>query len=1319
MLDFTQNIHPLTRDGRSQADRQNLRALSPDSARPDMRDEKQLLAYLYEFAKAVIFENEDGTQDNWQEFFRTGSSVQLALIAQFDPETLQRDFKEAQTRWADGLEAGNFYPLLDFIFETALSIDRWFVALSSDTEFIDGQLIINENPLRLTIQNLIQSNLQTALKQLIGTANSLSDFNIAPLSIQYQIEPDLTVANGIALEIAKTRYVFPNFEDDTKTRWDIQATDFSIRDTELQIAMNAPHTFKYVAIDRLNNLFSIFYKAVTEIVGDTEGVDVLQPTQMHEPHLGLIYAFLRLFKFAQSDLNEMPKRHLDFYFRQVLGLKPRPFVPDEAHLVFEINKPFSTVKIGEKTSIKDGKDNNKADIEFKTTDELIATKAKIGSLRTLHHDTNTTLFAAPIANSKDGNGADFLPETDKSWAALGSTDTPTARVGLMVASPALRLAEGTRDVIFTIDLSSSIAKKATQLGFKYNLSQTGFTILFPKGDNIKDKKTKSFLSTEKDKIKAIKYYYEISDETAIVGESDLLKEIEQSLVSTIDVIQNMVEYRIAKKAYDLLKKNGIDFDKNKPNSFVSFETSKLVDLKSIYGLKSWLNTQDTIEFWKNVQEISVFDIQLSGEKGWFRATKLPKIEITSTQLIITINLGLTDEPVFVADPSVLKADFGVKEPLMKLELNHKILNDSSSFYDVFKDVKITGITLKTDVKGVTNIIIQNQNGLLDAKSAFQPFGPQPKGGDVFYIGSDELFRKKLTSLTLNINWKEVLDANYYQYYDDAGFSKLTSANFEYDTDLLKKGFFEKLESKTPLFDATHEFKPIKNDIITAPSVLTPFLPNESRQGFIRLILNRDFQHNVYQIVAEKRAAKIISDKLDAKTMPKVPYTPSIQSLTIDYTATDSPTNTLQAFHLLPFDETNRIEMGVDDYLLPRFELVEQVDGLPTKFIEGALYIGLQDANVSETLSLLFQLNEPSADSYLNAAKIEWSYLIDNQWHKLNDGEHILSDTTEGFIRSGIVRLVLPYDLSSKNTTILPPQYHWLRAVTDLNSAATCRVLGVHTQAVKAVFKNNGNDLLRLDKPLAADLLKKMDAPLAELKSVAQPYPTFGGRAPETDSAFYKRTSETLRHKGRAVTLNDYENLVLSAFPDVYKVKCLTHTLAQKVSKDALDKLIAPGNVTIVVIPDLANSSFVERFEPKVSRGRLDDIYDFLKSRTTPFVQLKVMNPIFEKIHTSSKITFVKGKSPAFYKNQLDLDLKRYLAPWAFDPTAKIEFGGQIFPSAILGFIEQREYVDFVEDFKVSKELAALKANVVLDDEGVLTTTTARGIFVTGEHRIDF
>jgi YD repeat-containing protein len=71
-------------------------------------------------------------------------------------------------------------------------------------------------------------------------------------------------------------------------------------------------------------------------------------------------------------------------------------------------------------------------------------------------------------------------------------------------------------------------------------------------------------------------------------------------------------------------------------------------------------------------------------------------------------------------------------------------------------------------------------------------------------------------------------------------------------------------------------------------------------------------------------------------------------------------------------------------------------------------------------------------------------------------------------------------------------------------------------------------------------------------SVVLPYDSFGGRVAEDDSTFYTRVSERLRHKDRAITLFDYERLVLEEFPEIYKVRCLNHTV---VDPDLFDPYI--------------------------------------------------------------------------------------------------------------------------------------------------------------------
>ncbi|MFP3489066.1 hypothetical protein R0K20_15795, partial [Staphylococcus sp. SIMBA_130] len=104
---------------------------------------------------------------------------------------------------------------------------------------------------------------------------------------------------------------------------------------------------------------------------------------------------------------------------------------------------------------------------------------------------------------------------------------------------------------------------------------------------------------------------------------------------------------------------------------------------------------------------------------------------------------------------------------------------------------------------------------------------------------------------------------------------------------------------------------------------------------------------------------------------------------------------------------------------------------------------------------------------------------------------------------------------------------------------------------------------------------------AGIKSVTQPFNSFGGKATEKDNEFYIRASERLRHKNRAVSLWDMEHLVLQAFPEVYKVKCLNHTCSTS--------FLSPGHVMVLVIPDTLNKNVYDIFQPTFSAAKLNEI----------------------------------------------------------------------------------------------------------------------------------
>ena len=113
------------------------------------------------------------------------------------------------------------------------------------------------------------------------------------------------------------------------------------------------------------------------------------------------------------------------------------------------------------------------------------------------------------------------------------------------------------------------------------------------------------------------------------------------------------------------------------------------------------------------------------------------------------------------------------------------------------------------------------------------------------------------------------------------------------------------------------------------------------------------------------------------------------------------------------------------------------------------------------------------------------------------------------------------------------------------------ILHARTNCVTATFKDDNNELSHLKKGLPERLIQKFVEKNPEIKSVEQPYSSFGGKEAENEKDFYIRISERLRHKNRASSAWDYEHLVLEAFPQISFALCIAHSrIANENSKDS-------------------------------------------------------------------------------------------------------------------------------------------------------------------------
>lgn len=419
---------------------------------------------------------------------------------------------------------------------------------------------------------------------------------------------------------------------------------------------------------------------------------------------------------------------------------------------------------------------------------------------------------------------------------------------------------------------------------------------------------------------------------------------------------------------------------------------------------------------------------------------------------------------------------------------------------------------------------------------------------------------------------------------------------------------------------------------------------------------------------------IINDTKNFQAIiPNEPWTPIIQGMSLDYTAT-ATIQDITFIHLYPFTGTYKQEaITLEPALLPSF------------CDEGTLYIGLQQLTPGSNVNILFQLAEATADAESEREMIQWYYLHNNSWQPLRNGFNILHDATNGLTTSGIVRFAIPEKISTDNT-ILPAGLHWIKACIPQNSRSVSETIGIHTQAVRVTFTNEeANDKLRLSQPLPAKSIAKLKEADTAVKKVLQPYESFDGRIPEIEGQYYVRVSELLRHKDRAIQKFDYERIVLEAFPQLLKVKCINHSYALNAHQYKNDFPIAPGYVLLAVLPDLSKLKAAESFEPRVPVSLLEKVHEYVLQRTSPFVRLRVMNARYEKVHICLKVKLYPGKDVRYYKEQLQQDLRGLLAPWTTGEYEQLTFGQCINRSDIIRFLETRDYLDYVLELKMQHE----------------------------------
>ncbi|WP_264536434.1 baseplate J/gp47 family protein [Flavobacterium sp. N1736] len=901
------------------------------------------------------------------------------------------------------------------------------------------------------------------------------------------------------------------------------------------------------------------------------------------PHLTLFLAFLMLLENSKKRYNDLTKRHLDFYYNQILKIDKLPATPDKVYLIFELAKNAAQEKIDAKTGFDGGKDTSGKTRTYYSNNELIANKTVVSSLKNVYNDVaSKKIVASPVANSYDGLGKAFPNQDNSQWWPFGytndasfPTELPNATLGFAVASPILSLAEG---------------KRSIQMSFTFQNNIT----------NVTAAAIKECLSLQ---LTTAKKWFDVPEIPLSIA------------IKPTETYNTSVNGKVMKIAFQLDE---------------------------------------------NVDAITGYNSKIYGE------------------------------------------EFATDLPVAKFKLDTAKANG----YDIYKSLaqnKLESITINIDVQNIHNALLENDNGIINPVKPFFPFSTQPVKGSSFYIKYKEAFTKNWSNINVDIVWKNTPAdfVEHYKAYKEASFKTIstnkfrdsvisgttflpaggivtTNDYFQYKLSILSNNVWQDFGAATKLFTGTNPFKTTFN--ISNSNYIT------EKNAQLKLTLNTSFLNNLYS----KTYALALSSENKNVVIPNEPYTPLVESLVLNYTAFETTRftamgletlksiydkNDAKLFHIHPFGYSEE-----HSFLKSNLAYVEDKNSylLPTYCKGGELFIGLENVQELQQITLLFQVLEgsenPLTPSFSGKQKIEWSVLGHNEWRNL-DYSDILLNETENLLQSGILKFNLPKE-ATQNNTRLPKNYIWLKAKMHKKYDVVCKIIGIHSQAVLAGFQNNANDLSHLKTGLEAETISKLIQRLSNVKSVTQPYNSFDYKPQESNEDYYRRISERLRHKNRAITMWDYEHIILQEFTGLYKVKCLNHTSETSYQ--------SPGNVTLVVIPDTVNKNVFDIYQPRVSTAMLNKVKNYIDKLNSLHVNTFVINPNYEEVTVDLKVKFRPGYDENFYLQELNADIIKFLSPWALDKKSPITFGVSIHSSLLINYIEKLGYVDYLQDVKLLK-----------------------------------
>ena len=173
-----------------------------------------------------------------------------------------------------------------------------------------------------------------------------------------------------------------------------------------------------------------------------------------------------------------------------------------------------------------------------------------------------------------------------------------------------------------------------------------------------------------------------------------------------------------------------------------------------------------------------------------------------------------------------------------------------------------------------------------------------------------------------------------------------------------------------------------------------------------------------------------------------------------------------------------------------------------------------------------------------------------------------------------------------------------------------------------------------NRPVGAIVQLKTTVPYVD--KVVNPEAATGGTGAETMDSLLERAPRSIRHRNRAVTMEDYEDLAMLASPEVVRAWCVP---LRNLVDDPLDTQPAtPGELSVIIVPRSTET------KPLPSLELLRRVQAYLVTNGIPLVNVAVVGPLYVSVNITAEVALTSLEGASEVEQAILQALTRFLHP---------------------------------------------------------------------------